>query len=172
MTAVVAVVAACRRSTLAALCMLGLLAGCAQTPARPEAQATGQPRWSGRLALTVESEPVQSFSAAFELQGDAMRGELRLFSPLGSTLAVLTWTSDSATLSHDGQTLASASLTTLVMQVTGAEIPVRALVDWLGNMTTEVPGWQADLSQLPQGRLQVRRTLPGPIIDLRVRLDP
>lgn len=164
--------ALCRRSTLLALCTLGLLAGCVQAPVRPAVQTAGQPHWSGRLALTIQSEPVQSFSAGFDLQGDAIHGELRLFSPLGSTLAVLSWARDTATLNQDGQALTSNSLTSLVLQVTGAEIPVRALVDWLNNVPAQAPGWQADLSQLPQGRLQVWRTQPEPVIDLRVKLDP
>jgi outer membrane lipoprotein LolB len=58
-----------------------------------------------------------------------------------------------------------------VAQATGTEIPVRALFDWLNGIPTEVPGWRVDLTQLPEGRLQVRRLTPTPTVDLRLKVQ-
>ena len=48
------------------------------------------------MALRVESAPPQSFSAAFELQGSPEQGRLTLSTPLGTSLATLTWTTTGA----------------------------------------------------------------------------
>lgn len=148
-----------------------LLAGCAQPLRQVAAPPPGGSHWNGRLALTIQSEPVQSMAAGFELRGSPSHGELQLFSPMGNTLAILTWTPTTATLRHEAQEQTSGSLDELVTQATGTEIPLRTLFDWLGGLPTEVAGWQADLSQLPEGRLQVRRVAPAPTVDLRLKLD-
>jgi hypothetical protein len=66
------------------------LAGCATPPAAmPDANAL-----SGRLSLQVDAQqdrPAQSVSAAFDMRGGADRGELRLSTPLGTTLAAAFW---------------------------------------------------------------------------------
>jgi outer membrane lipoprotein LolB len=145
--------------------------GCASPPRTTgPAEATGGP-WSGRLALQVEDSQSQSFSAGFELKGSARSGELALYTPIGGTLAVLAWTPDSALLRTNGQTRNFESVDALVMNATGAVIPVAALFDWLRGIDTPVAGWQADLSLLGQGRLHARRLQPPPQADLRVVLD-
>jgi len=148
-----------------------MLAGCA-TPPRTAAPAgaEGGP-WSGRLALQVEDNQSQSFSAGFELKGSAQAGELTLFNPLGGTLAVLAWGPGSATLRNNGQTREFDSVDALVAHATGSAIPVAALFDWLRGTNTPVAGWQADLSQLGQGRLRAQRLQPTPPADLRVVLE-
>ena len=147
------------------------IAGCA-VPVRTIAKKDqNNSCWSGRLALTVDADQAQSFSAAFELRGNAETGELSLYNPLGSTLAVLEWTPDSATLRANDQARSFGSLEELVRQATGTAIPVAALFDWLHGTNTPVPGWQADLSQLASGRLLARRSTPAPTAELRVALD-
>lgn len=146
-----------------------LLAGCA-TPARTPAPP-GMPVWTGRMALQVEESSSQSFSAGFELKGSARTGELTLFTPLGGTLAVLSWAPGSALLRGNGQTRQFESVDALVNHATGAPIPLAALFDWLGGVNTPVPGWQPDLSQLAQGRLSARRLDPPPAADLRVAFE-
>jgi outer membrane lipoprotein LolB len=128
--------------------------------------------WSGRLALQVEDNPSQSFSAGFELKGNAQEGELALYNPLGGTLAALAWAPGSATLRTGNQTRQFGSVDDLAAQATGTAIPVTALFDWLAGTDTPVSGWQADLSQLSAGRLRARRVSPSPVTDLRVALDP
>ena len=77
-----------------------------------------------------------------------------------------------ATLLADGETRQFDSLAALAQQATGAELPVRALFDWLNGQATEVPGWTVDLSRLEQGRLQAARAEGVlPAVDLRIVLQ-
>jgi outer membrane lipoprotein LolB len=148
----------------AAACAL-LLAACAapRTPSAPGVQS-----WNGRLALNVEGQASQSFSAGFELKGAPETGELRLTNPLGGTAAVLSWAPGRATLESGGNTRQFPSLEALAQEATGAPIPVAALFDWLAGRATAVPGWQVDLSQVAEGRLRAQRTAPPPPADLRL----
>ena len=148
-----------------------LAAGCA-TPTRTAAPAIAAAGpWSGRLALQVQDNQSQSFSAAFELKGDARAGELALHAPFGGTLAVLSWGPAAARLQANGRTRDYESLDALAADATGAAIPVAALFDWLRGVDTPVAGWRADLSMLGQGRLTAQRLEPGPPADLRLVLD-
>ncbi|MES2939950.1 MAG: lipoprotein insertase outer membrane protein LolB [Pseudomonadota bacterium] len=156
----------------AALAALLLVQGCA-TPRQPSAPA-GQVQAqavSGRLALQVEGQAGQSFSASFELRGAAQAGELELFSPLGSTLAKLSWDANGAALNNGGKTQQFTSLDALAAAATGTPIPIAALFDWLAGTDTAVPGWRVDLSQLQQGRIHARRLDPPPVADLRVAIE-
>ena len=148
-----------------------LTAGCASAPRSASPGDTSVGPWSGRLALQVEDNQSQSFSAGFELSGNAKAGELTLLSPLGGTLAVLAWSPGSATLRTNGKTQDFESVDALVTEATGSAIPLAALFDWLRGVETPVPGWQADLSQLGDGKLRAQRLDPPPRADLRVALD-
>ena len=148
-----------------------LLSGCASPPRAAGPVDTVAGPWSGRLALQVDGQASQSFSAGFELKGTAKSGELSLFSPLGGTLAVLAWTPGAAELRTNGQSRQFESVDALVGHVTGAAIPVAALFDWLRGTETPVPGWRADLSMLAQGRISAKRLEPLPEADLRVLLE-
>jgi outer membrane lipoprotein LolB len=160
-----------RRLVCLAAGVVLMLAGCASPP-RTERPATADSGpWSGRLALQVEGNQSQSFAAGFELKGNARTGELTLTNPLGGTLAVLSWAPGTALLRNGGQARQFESVDALVASATGSSIPVAALFDWLRGMNTPVPGWRADLSLLPQGRLQARRTQPQPEADLRIALE-
>ena len=149
-----------RRAGLSLALAAALLAGCAH-PVRPPEQRPAQ-FWSGRLALQVEESQSQSFAAGFELEGTAQAG---------GTLAQLAWAPGSATLDSGGKTHQFDSLEALAAKATGTPLPVAALFDWLRGVNTPVPGWQADLSQLAEGRLRARRVSPPPAADLRVALD-
>lgn len=127
---------------------------------------------SGRLALSVQDQPSQSFSAGFELKGRPEAGELTLFNPIGGTLAVLRWQPGSAVLvPQGGQPQQFPSVESMVQRATGAAVPVTALFDWLDGKSTDVPGWDVDLSSIGDGRLRARRHDPAPEADLRVVLD-
>jgi outer membrane lipoprotein LolB len=152
----------------AALCSL-MLAGCA-TPPRPVVPP-GMQAFSGRLALTVEGQASQSFSAGFELKGAPQSGELTLLNPLGGTIAVLSWSPGSATLRSNGNTRTFASLEALAQEATGAPLPVAALFDWLAGKPSPVEGWEVDVTQVAEGRLRARRVSPPPPADLRVVFD-
>lgn len=146
--------------------LLGLsLFGCtsATLVAKPE-----RPYWSGRLALQIEEESAQSFSALFELEGSEDQGELILLSPLGNTLGKLKWSSEGATLQAGQQQQTSHSLDALLAQVTGEAIPIKAIFDWLRGIETNAAGWVADLSALSQGRITAQRSDPKPKAILRI----
>jgi outer membrane lipoprotein LolB len=153
-----------------ALCVF-LLAGCATAP-KPSAPADlASGPWSGRLALQLKDQPGDAFSAGFQLKGSAKTGELSLYSPIGGTLAVLSWQPGHAVLRSSSKTREFDSVDALVAQVAGAAIPVGALFDWLRGIDTPVAGWRADLSQLAQGRIAAKRYEPAPEADLRVVLE-
>ncbi|MDB5848153.1 MAG: hypothetical protein JWP29_1905 [Rhodoferax sp.] len=144
------------------------MAGCANPGLLKRDGAADAAFWTGRLALQVEDSASQSFSAGFELKGSAQSGELALFTPLGGTLAVLSWQPGEARLLADGKTRSFDSIDALVQQATGSVIPVAALFDWLAGRATEVPGWRADLSRVADGRVSAHRNDPLPAADLRV----
>ncbi|MEP6721984.1 MAG: lipoprotein insertase outer membrane protein LolB [Variovorax sp.] len=158
-----------RAALVASAAALFLIAGCASPPgvgARPGSQSSES--WSGRLALRIDSEPVQTFSAVFDLRGTPQAGELTLTTPIGSTLAVLQWSPGQALLKNGSQTKRYESVDALIEAATGAAIPVGALFGWLAGRDEPVPGWHADLSQFAGGRLQATRQSPQPGADLRI----
>jgi len=158
-----------RRTTLWALLATVVLAtGCA-TPNR-QAQANTA-FWAGRVGLQIQSQPPQSLSAAFELQGSADHGELLLLSPVGSTLAQLNWTPQAAELIQGGRHWTSSNLDELTTQLAGTPLPLSALFDWLSGQATTPSGWQVDLSQWMQGRIQAERQSPAPTVQLKLLLD-
>jgi outer membrane lipoprotein LolB len=164
--------ASLRRAALVLLAVGALLlAGCAQPALAPHADETSLGIWRGRLALQVEDSPSQSFSAGFELRGRPDAGELTLYNPLGGTLAALSWAPGAATLRTGDQVRQFDSIDDLVAAATGTALPVASLFDWLAGRDSQVPGWQADLSALPRGRLHAHRFTPAPMADLRVALD-
>jgi outer membrane lipoprotein LolB len=150
------------------LCLALLLAACATPRSAP---TPGVQSWAGRLSLSVEGQASQSFSAGFELKGAPETGELRLFNPLGGTVAVLAWVPGSATLQQGDSTRQFASLEALAQEATGAPLPVAALFDWLAGKATTIQGWEADVTQVAEGRLRARRTAPPPVADLRVAFE-
>ena len=168
MNSLLRILAAGLLSTLGAL-----LAGCAQPALTPPSDApAAQAYWRGRLALRVETPEPTSYFANFELSGQARAGELLLVSPLGTTLAQLRWSPQVALLRNDGQTRAFESLDALATEATGTDIPIAALFLWLQGQAAAADGWQADLSQLNEGRLVARRAQPEPAAELRLILDP
>jgi outer membrane lipoprotein LolB len=151
---------------LALLC----LAGCASQPAAPKGAAGQEAHWQGRLAVKVFSKPVQAFSANFDLQGRPARGELTLTSPLGTTLARMQWDETSARLQANGEQTDYDSLQALAQKVTGTDLPVVSLFAWLQGQDDAAPGWQVDLSQLPNGRIQAQHIEEVPA-ELKIILD-
>ena len=133
----------------------------------------------GRLSIKVEATtPLtspQSLSGAFEIKGNAVRGELSVFSPIGSTVAQVAWTPTDATLIANNETKRFAHIDSLMQELTGTVLPLSALFDWLIAVPTPAEGWQVDLSQMQMAerpRLFAKRTAPLPIAELRVVLEP
>ena len=156
-----------RRLVAAVFAGAALLAGCA-TPSRPGTGTSRPESWSGRLSLRVDSEPVQTFAALFDLRGTPERGTLTLTTPIGSTLAELQWSPGEALLKNGSETRRYASVDELIKAATGAAIPVDALFGWLAGRTDTVTGWRPDLTQWSAGKLQAVRESPLPRSDLRI----
>ncbi|MCE2781019.1 lipoprotein insertase outer membrane protein LolB [Limnohabitans sp.] len=127
--------------------------------------------FSGRLAIQVLKDPPESLSASFELQGSAQSGQMLLLSPIGTTLARLQWQPEFARLEQGQQQIDSSSLQQLATQLTGTELPILALFEWLAGRAATAAGWQVDLSQHAQGRITAERRLPTPATVLRIALD-
>ena len=148
------------------------LVGCT-TPNDPSRTPLSQaPAWHGRLSVTLHSEPPQVNGGQFSLHGSPHDGALWLYSPLGNTVAQLHWHGSQVQLVQGQDQAQFASMDALTTQFTGAALPVAALFDWLQGRAHEVPGWQADLSQLNQGTLHAQRVRPLPAVTLRVKIDP
>jgi outer membrane lipoprotein LolB len=114
----------------------------------------------------------QSFSASFELSGTAAAGDLRLFTPLGSTAAVIRWSHESAALEARGDIRSYSNLDELTHDVLGAKVPVPALFAWVQGQDLAAPGWQLDLSEFAQGKVSAQRVSPLPQAHLRLILEP
>lgn len=149
-----------------------LALGACATPSRDAAQSLAQPdTWAGRLSVRVDSEPVQAFSAAFELHGDARQGRLSLYSPLGGTVAQMRWSPTEARLSTDGKEQTFDSLAALTRQAVGTELPIAGIFSWLKGDAAGLDGWVTDSQHHPGGRLVARRASPPPTVELRLILD-
>lgn len=157
-----------RRLVALSLLPAGWLAGCAsqrRAPTDPHAY------WSGRLAIQILKQPPESLSASFELQGSAETGEMVLLSPIGTSLARLDWTPQGARLTQGNEQLRSPSLQQLGTRLTGTELPIAALFEWLAGNPAQTPGWEVDLSAHAQGRITAARSQPSPGAVLRIALD-
>ena len=146
-----------------------MLSGCASRPSARGGESLG---WQGRLSVTVQTDPIQTNSAQFQLLGDEETGELVLFSPLGTTLAQIQWQAGLVHLHEGSNSQRFGSMAQLTRELTGAELPVAALFDWLKGRPHEVSGWAVDLSGLPTGALVARRAQPQPLVTLRIQLEP
>lgn len=147
------------------------IAGCASmTGARGPIGLQGS-HWQGRLLLTVHSHPVQALSADFDLQGDAQMGVLAFFTPLGTTVARMQWGADGAYLQASGETQHFESLDALTLHTTGAVLPIASLFAWLKGIEPTTPGWQVDLRNLANGRLNAQRLAPETPAELKIILD-
>ncbi len=155
-----------------------LIAGCANRKRARGQKDAEISLWQGRLSIRVKVDPElpqaqdQSFSAAFELQGNPDQGELRLYTPLGSTAAGIQWAPGNATLQARGETRQFSDLAQLIRLVLGTDVPVTALFAWLAGQTQDVDGWQVDLSARDQGKILARRMAPALPAELQVLLDP
>jgi outer membrane lipoprotein LolB len=130
--------------------------------------------YQGRLSLRIASNTPQSLYGAFTISGDAQTGELSLNSPLGNTVAKLTWTPQTAVLVANNTTTTYPSTEALITTVTGTALPLPALFDWLAGINTPIEGWETDLSNMQNPdnrRLIAKRISPLPTVELRIALE-
>ena len=149
-----------------------LVAGCAISTRAKGTFATENSHWQGRLAVNVQSTPVQAFSADFELDGDPNTGSLVFSTPLGNTLARLRWDASGAELQARGESRRFESLEALTLHTTGAVLPIASLFSWLTGGQAGTPEWVANLQELSGGRISARRVEPAPVVDLKIILEP
>ncbi len=168
---------------LAVACCLSLGA-CATRPPTVAGETL-----SGRLSVQVEAQGGQaarSVSAAFELRGDAERGELQLATPLGTVLATASWSPGRASLATAGGSRDYIDIDALAAEALGEPLPLRALPDWLhgrpwpeeastpnatpGDAGFAQLGWTVNLARFGDGWLLARRQAP-PVVTVRARLD-
>jgi outer membrane lipoprotein LolB len=169
------------RAALGALVLL-LLAACATRPA-----ADSQMPWtSGKLSLKVDAsaaQPAQAVTASFDLRGTDQRGELRLISPLGTSIATARWAGDRAVLQTSEGERQFTDLEALSREALGESLPLRALPDWLTGRPWagadiarrdatgfEQLGWKIDLLRFADGVLTATREA-APAVVLRVRIE-
>lgn len=140
---------------------------------------------AGRLALRVDGSGAgRSFSADFDLRGDARAGALRLSGPLGTMLAEARWQPGSAELTTPERVERYAGLDAMAEALLGEAVPLAALIDWLrgrpwggapstaGDGGFEQLGWTVDLSRHAEGWLTATRPAreAAPAVQVRVRL--
>ena len=151
---------------------IALFLGACATPPRYVPQMVARPdHWEGRLSVRVDSDPVQSFSAGFELEGNARSGRLSLYSPLGGTVAQLTWSPAEARLRSDGRDQTFGSLDALTRHAVGTALPIASIFSWLDGQSAHTDGWVADLQNHAGGRLVARRLEPAPAVEMRMVID-
>lgn len=153
------------------VCSTLVLSGCAISPNFVRGGEPPSPHWQGRLSIQVQSNPVQAFSASFDLQGNIQSGSLTLSTALGSTLARMVWDKGTASLQANGMAQQFDSLDALVQHATGTDLPIASLFSWLNGVASDAPGWKADLNDLPNGRLNAQRLEPYTPANLKVILD-
>jgi len=167
------------------------LSGCTTASSKQQSAnaANGQASLSGRLAIRAQRADGginPSMSAAFELNGDENTGNLRLSSPLGTTLADANWAANGVVLSTSDGLHHYQNLDELAQTVFGQDVPLRALWHWLrgqawpGASAQPLPGgggfsqlgWQVDTHQLQSaGSLLAEHSGPPGQVVLRIRLD-
>jgi outer membrane lipoprotein LolB len=135
------------------------LAGCASLSKPAAPMPAHGAHWQGRLALKIHSEPVQAFSAYFDLQGDAQAGALTFFTPIGSTAARLEWNPQGAQLQTSGEPQQFASVDALTRHSSKGSMPPRRVGKLTSRALTMEKSWRNDWHLKPQSTLKSRWTV-------------
>ncbi len=163
-------------SSLFSLLLLLSVVGCALPGHAPEDKVVQTSSWNGRMSVRVDAtnpaQDPQVFSSTFELQGDPMQGQLRFYTPLGSTAATIEWSPRLAQMRSGSETRYFNNIAELIERVLGTPVPVAALFAWLAGDQLSLDGWQVDQSQFDNGKITARRISPAPGAEIRVVLEP
>ena len=133
--------------SLAVSCVAGgVLAGCATPPAAPT--HAGELTAVGRVAIRLPSD---NQIANFTWRDDGQQAQLALASPLGSTVAELTFNADGARLrDQQGNVTEAPTPDSLLKTRTGWDLPVSGLRYWIQAKAD--PASAADVRDTPEGR--------------------
>jgi outer membrane lipoprotein LolB len=133
-----------RRLTL--LVLAAMLAGCATSTANLSHAPVGDYRetidLAGRLSVNYHKEGrPESITGSFNWSQRPGRIDVSLASPLGQTIAAISVTPESATLTQgDHPARVAKDIDTLTAQSLGWELPVSGLRDWLQGYATDADG--------------------------------
>ncbi len=109
-----------------------------------------------------DGSPQDSWSASFQLQGTPSAGQLDIFSPLGSQLALLHWSPDGGLAAPGQRRNRVRLLPALIERSLGTAVPIGKLFRLADKATPCKPkAGSADLGQYTQGRISARRTRPA-----------
>ena len=163
-----------RSTALWLLSLALLLPGCSLFSSKARLSPLAkQGHWEGRLQLRILQEKPEQFSFNFDLQGSAEAGELTIYSPVGSTVAVASWTPSGAVLTEGNKQTQFESMEVLTMRLTGAALPLPTLMAWLNSNGPALEGWQITSEKLPRSRrIFAQRFQPSPPLQLTLLLDP
>lgn len=174
-----------RRRCALAFLACSVLAACGHLPSTPDRPPL---RYSGRMAVQTAGDADRSFSADFELAGDARAGSLTLLSPLGTQHGHASWSAAGAKLVTSDGIREFATLDALAQELFGQTLPIAALFDWLalrpvpgspvqplgtevGASAFEQFGWQVKAGSAGGDLVVVSRARPEPAIIARIKLD-
>jgi len=150
-----------------------MLSGCGHFSSPVKNNPLSAPtHWEGRLQVRVLLANPELFSANFELQGSPQRGELIIYSPIGTTLAVASWSEREALLKQGSIEKRFASMEELTMQLTGAQLPLQLLMSWLDTDGQSIKGWDIRSENAPAGRrIYAQRNQPSPPLQLTLLIN-
>lgn len=150
-----------------------MLSGCGHFSSPVKNNPLSAPtHWEGRLQVRVLLANPELFSANFELQGSPQRGELIIYSPIGTTLAVASWSEREALLKQGSSEKHFASMEELTMQLTGSQLPLQLLMSWLDTDGQSIKGWDIRSENAPAGRrIYAQRNQPLPPLQLTLLIN-
>lgn len=134
------------RRVLAYAACAAVLAGCATTSAplsqAPVAAYRDTVNLAGRLSVNYQKDgKPESITGKFNWQQTPGRVDVSLASPLGQTIAAISVTPESATLTQaDRPPRVAKDLETLTAESLGWSLPVSGLRDWLQGYATDADG--------------------------------
>jgi outer membrane lipoprotein LolB len=169
--------------------MLSLASCAVDRSTRQTKVIDGQQSWSGKINITLETTPTQSFTADFDLFGNAQSGEIQLYSSMGTTLALAKWDENGGELTLNNKTSQHFdSLQEMTTKLTGVGFPLQSVFSWLkGNELTPPLGWELIVDSKHLGaegkkapklqttsteHLNMQRLSPTPRAQLHLWIEP
>jgi len=190
------------RRAFALAAFAAVLSGCATTHAplsqAPVAAYRDTVNLAGRLSVNYQRDgKAESITGKFNWQQTPGRVDVSLASPLGQTIASISVTPESATLTQaDRPPRVAKDLETLTNESLGWSLPVSGLRDWLQGYATGADGkrftaspansnvvtrdgwrlrfvsWQDDTSATPQPKRIDADRNDGQELAIRIVIDP